>query len=384
MMEVELDQEYHELGTCASPVSETPMDYSSSGVDIDLESEAVGSLVGELGRSVRPDGSLGAPVDLPGGFGGLVEFGDKYLAMATDGVGSKLTVANQVGHWAGVGIDCMAMNVNDLLCVGAEPIAFVDYIAVPKPDRRVHAAIGRSLNEACRRARVTMAGGETASLPGIVRELDLSGTALGWLRRGSEITGSNLQEGDVLIGLPSSGVHSNGFSLVRSVVDRCGASWDDAVPFRVEDGRVERFNQGDLTLGEVFLNPTRIYCDPIVELIQNGPCEISDIHAICHITGGGLSNLLRLHDSLGWHIDSPLPVLGEFSWIQEMGSIEPREMYRTFNMGMGMVVAVSERVSESVLQWISERLPGSAVVGSVTDNGRMVTHLNPSVRFDDY
>ena len=383
-MEVELDQEYHELGTCASPVSETPMDYSSSGVDIDLESEAVGSLVGELGRSVRPDGSLGAPVDLPGGFGGLVEFGDKYLAMATDGVGSKLTVANQVGHWAGVGIDCMAMNVNDLLCVGAEPIAFVDYIAVPKPDPRVHAAIGRSLNEACRRARVTMAGGETASLPGIVRELDLSGTALGWLRRGSEITGSNLQEGDVLIGLPSSGVHSNGFSLVRSVVDRCGASWDDAVPFRVEDGRVERFNQGDLTLGEVFLNPTRIYCDPIVELIQNGPCEISDIHAICHITGGGLSNLLRLHDSLGWHIDSPLPVLGEFSWIQEMGSIEPREMYRTFNMGMGMVVAVSERVSESVLQWISERLPGSAVVGSVTDNGRMVTHLNPSVRFDDY
>ncbi len=384
MMEVELDQEYHELGTCASPVSETPMDYSSSGVDIDLESEAVGSLVGELGRSVRPDGSLGAPVDLPGGFGGLVEFGDKYLAMATDGVGSKLTVANQVGHWAGVGIDCMAMNVNDLLCVGAEPIAFVDYIAVPKPDPRVHAAIGRSLNEACRRARVTMAGGETASLPGIVRELDLSGTALGWLRRGSEITGSNLQEGDVLIGLPSSGVHSNGFSLVRSVVDRCGASWDDAVPFRVEDGRVERFNQGDLTLGEVFLNPTRIYCDPIVELIQKGPCEISDIHAICHITGGGLSNLLRLHDSLGWHIDSPLPVLGEFSWIQEMGSIEPREMYRTFNMGMGMVVAVSERVSESVLQWISERLPGSAVVGSVTDNGRMVTHLNPSVRFDDY
>ncbi len=379
-----MDQEYHELGTCASPVSETPMDYSSSGVDIDLESEAVGSLVGELGRSVRPDGSLGAPVDLPGGFGGLVEFGDKYLAMATDGVGSKLTVANQVGHWAGVGIDCMAMNVNDLLCVGAEPIAFVDYIAVPKPDPRVHAAIGRSLNEACRRARVTMAGGETASLPGIVRELDLSGTALGWLRRGSEITGSNLQEGDVLIGLPSSGVHSNGFSLVRSVVDRCGASWDDAVPFRVEDGRVERFNQGDLTLGEVFLNPTRIYCDPIVELIQNGPCEISDIHAICHITGGGLSNLLRLHDSLGWHIDSPLPVLGEFSWIQEMGSIEPREMYRTFNMGMGMVVAVSERVSESVLQWISERLPGSAVVGSVTDNGRMVTHLNPSVRFDDY
>ena len=381
---MQCDQENHELGSCGSVVSARPMDYASSGVDIDLEGEAVGALVGALSLSTRPKGSIGAPVDLPGGFGGLVEFGDKYLALATDGVGSKLTVANQVGHWAGVGIDCMAMNVNDLLCVGAEPIAFVDYIAVPRPDPEVHAAIGRSLTEACRRAKVTLAGGETASLPGIVNELDLSGTALGWLDRGSEITGANLHEGDVLIGLPSSGVHSNGLSLVRSVVDHCDASWDDIAPFSVEDGRVERFRQGELTLGEIFLNPTRIYCDPIVDLIQKGPCDASHIHAICHVTGGGLSNLLRLHDSLGWHIDSPLPVLEEFSWIQEMGSIEIREMYRTFNMGMGMVIAVSEEVSESVLEWVSGRVPGSAIVGKVTDNGRVVTHLDPAVRFDTY
>ena len=157
-------------------------------------------------------------MDLPGGFGGLIEFGDSLLALATDGVGSKLQIASLLKQWGGVGIDCMAMNVNDLLCVGAEPIAFVDYVAVPKPDPETHAALGASLAEACRLARVTLAGGETASLPGIVTELDLSGTALGYVKKGNAITGEHLEEGDVLIGLPSSGIHSNGYSLVRRVM----------------------------------------------------------------------------------------------------------------------------------------------------------------------
>ena len=169
------------------------MDYASSGVDIDLEGSAVASLISSLGKSVRKPGTPGAPVDLPGGFGGLIEFGEYLLALATDGVGSKLQIASKLNQWSGVGIDCMAMNVNDLLCVGAEPIAFVDYVAVPKPDAEVHAALGASLAEACRIARVTLAGGETASLPGIVTELDLSGTALGFLKKGEAITGANLQ-----------------------------------------------------------------------------------------------------------------------------------------------------------------------------------------------
>ncbi len=360
------------------------LDYAGSGVDIDLEGNAVGALVGALSRSVRKAGSPGAPVDLPGGFGGLVEFGDNYLALATDGVGSKLSIATKLGHWAGVGIDCMAMNVNDLLCVGAEPIAFVDYIAVPKPDPEVHAAIGASLAEACKRARVTLAGGETASLPGIVTELDLSGTALGWLPKGAEITGANLKEGDVLIGLPSSGVHSNGYSLVRNVVSHCGADWNDDAPFSVDESRIERFSQGNITLGEIFLNPTRIYCDPIVDLIQDGPCVSSSIHAICHVTGGGLSNLLRLHDSLGWEIDNPLPVLPEFDWIQENGNVSDREMYRTFNMGCGMIIAVDASVADDVCEWLSERMPGCEIIGSVVDNGRKVTHSNPEVVFEHY
>ena len=164
-----------------------PMDYASAGVDIDLEGAAVASLIASLSASSRPTGTPGAPVDLPGGFGGLIEFGDSLLALATDGVGSKLQIASLLKQWGGVGIDCMAMNVNDLLCVGAEPIAFVDYVAVPKPDPEIHAALGASLAEACRLARVTLAGGETASLPGIVTELDLSGTALGYVKKGNAI-----------------------------------------------------------------------------------------------------------------------------------------------------------------------------------------------------
>ena len=360
------------------------LDYASSGVDIDLEGNAVSALVSALSKSVRKPGTKGAPVDLPGGFGGLIEFGENYLALATDGVGSKLSIASKLNQWHGVGIDCMAMNVNDLLCVGAEPIAFVDYIAVPKPDPDIHEAIGQSLAEACKRARVTLAGGETASLPGIVTELDLSGTALGWLPKGAEITGVNLKEGDLLIGLPSGGVHSNGYSLIRNVVSHCGADWSDPAPFEVDENRIERFSDGRITLGEIFLNPTRIYCDPIVDLIQNGPCDSSAIHAICHITGGGLSNLLRLHDSLGWHIENPLPVLPEFNWIQQNGNVNDREMYRTFNMGCGMIIAVDSQKAELVCEWLSSRLEGCKIIGEVVNNGHKVTHINPDVSFEHY
>ena len=367
------------------------LDYASSGVDIDLEGASVASLVGALSHSIRAAGTPGAPVDLPGGFGGLIEFGDSLLALATDGVGSKLQIASIMGHWSGVGIDCMAMNVNDLLCVGAEPIAFVDYIAVPKPDPEQHAAIGASLAEACRIARVTLAGGETASLPGIVTELDLSGTALGWLPKGAAITGANICAGDVMIGLPASGVHSNGFSLVRKVVEVSGLAYTDSAPFDTEHaGReITRIGEGAVTLGEVLLNPTRIYVNPVTDLIDacragNGPCPADALHGICHVTGGGLSNLLRLHDSLGWHIDNPLPVLPEFNWIQSTGGISDREMARTFNLGMGMVLVVDATHAEAVCDWVTSRLEGTQVVGQVRDHGHKVTHANPDIVFEHY
>jgi len=374
-----------------SAVGDEPMDYASSGVDIDAEGRAIASLVDALGSSVRTSGEKGAPVPLPGGFGGIIEFGDSRLALATDGVGSKLQLAGQAGWLQGVGIDCIAMNVNDLICVGAEPLAFVDYIAVPESDPAVHSALGSSLAEGCQLARVTLAGGETATLPGIVIELDLSGTALGWFPVGHAITGDRLESGDVLIGLPSSGLHSNGYTLVRAVLKRSGKSLDDAVPFDInDDGRISKWASDEVfTLGEVMLNPTRIYVDPLVDLVLacregKGPCSSDDLKAMAHITGGGLSNLLRLHDSLGWHIDSPLPVHPEFSWISDVGSVNSREMHRTFNMGMGMVLAVSEDSAEAVEQWLSEKLPGTRRVGSVNDNGRRVTHHDPSIVFEHY
>ena len=371
-----------------------PMDYASAGVDIDLEGSAVASLIASLGDSTRKPGTPGAPVHLPGGFGGLIEFGDSLLALATDGVGSKLQIASALNQWGGVGIDCMAMNVNDLLCVGAEPIAFVDYVAVPKPDPATHAALGASLAEACRLARVTLAGGETASLPGIVTELDLSGTALGYVKKGDTITGENLRAGDVLIGLPSSGVHSNGYSLVRKVMAHVGAEYTDNAPFAVASvGRsVLRFDGMDdqpITLGEVFLNPTRIYCDPVVDLLHACATEevafsISDLHGICHVTGGGLSNLLRLHGSLGWHIDTPLAPHPEFEWLQSVGGIETREMYRTFNMGCGMIIAVEAHHAEAICEWLGQRMQGVAVIGTVNDAGHKVTHALEGVEFTHY
>lgn len=367
------------------------MNYASAGVDIDLEGSAVSSLVGALSKSVRNKGTPGAPVDLPGGFGGIIEFGDQLLALATDGVGSKLQIASKLNQWHGVGIDCMAMNVNDLLCVGAEPIAFVDYIATPKPDPETHAALGKSLAKACELARVTLAGGETASLPGIVTELDLSGTALGFMPKGEAITGENLQAGDILIGLPSSGIHSNGYSLVRKVVEYTEMGYDEECPFNPESSTREimRFNEGTITLGEVILNPTKIYVDPVIDLLNEARggksgFAFSDIRAIGHITGGGLSNLLRLHDSLGWHIESPLPVHPEFTWMANIADIDDLEMHRTFNMGMGMVIAVNPENAEQITNWLADKLPGSAIVGHVHDKGHKVTHINPEIYFTHY
>ena len=382
-----------EVPTSTGRDMDEPLDYASSGVDIDLEGKAVASLIGSLARSKREPGDLGAPVDLPGGFGGVIEFGDSRLALATDGVGSKLQIANEVGQLGGVGFDCVAMNVNDLICVGAEPLAFVDYIAVPVADPEVHAALGVSLSRACETARVTLAGGETATLPGIVKELDLSGTALGWFPKGRGITGQNLAEGDVLIGLPSSGVHSNGYTLVRAVVERSGCSLEGPCPFDPSHPSrdIERFSGAEAhpTLAEVLLNPTRIYVEPVVDLVlesrrEGGLVGPGSIKAIAHITGGGLSNLLRLHDNLGWHIDSPLDPQPEFGWLSEVGSVTPLEMHRTFNMGMGMVIAVSEDSSDAVEEWVRDRLPGSRRVGRVVENGRLVTHSDPDVVFSHY
>lgn len=221
----------------------------------------------------------------------------------------------------------------------------------------------------------------------------MSGTALGWVPRGMQIEGKEVGKGDAILGLPASGIHSNGFTLVRKILEGCEVGLGDLAPFNVAaegraDGDVWRQEIGDVTLGEVLMNPTKIYVDPVVDLLVAcregcGPCSYEDIHGIAHITGGGLSNLLRLKKGVGFEISQPLPVLPEFVWLQEMGNVSDFEMYRTFNMGMGMCIVVAGKVANQVQAWLAERSPGTKVVGEVNDSGK-VTHRIPAVVFDSY
>jgi phosphoribosylformylglycinamidine cyclo-ligase len=392
------------LGTCvtasATAGSKDGLSYAASGVDIDVEGESVAALVRALGGRAKPRraGELGALVDHAGGFSGLVEFGDRLLALCTDGVGSKLMLCAELGYYESVALDCMAMNVNDLICIGAEPLAFVDYIAAPRPSPEIWAALGRSLGKACEIARVSLCGGETATLPDMVKEIDMSGTALGWLPRGEQLDGRSISPGDVLIGLPSSGIHSNGFSLARKVLERSGLGLNDPadfIPVSHSSTRAGRKvwrhavdSDAQVTVGEILLNPTHIYVDPLVDMFRSmrqdkEPCPYDAVHGIAHITGGGLSNLLRLHPTVGFHISSPLRPLPEFEWMQSVGAICNREMYRTFNMGMGMVIVAAPEHADKLVSWLASRMPGAQIVGSVNDSG-VVTHVLPDVLFNKY
>jgi phosphoribosylformylglycinamidine cyclo-ligase len=339
-------------------------------------------------------------VDKLGGFSGLIDFGPKtLLALCTDGVGSKLVLAAQLNRYQGIPYDCVAMNVNDLLCIGAEPLAFVDYIAAPHPEPSLWATLGSALGAACRLARVTLAGGETASLPDMVTHVDMSGTALGWLPRGAQLDGSRIEPGDLLIGVPSSGLHSNGYSLVRQVVERAGVDLNAAPPFALSTEPTRFFVRDEehqpmwstATLGDILLYPTAIYVNPMVDLVQQcregsteAPCPYEALRGIAHITGGGLSNLLRWRSDLGFDIEDPLPVHPEFYWLQSAaGHISDAEMYRVFNMGMGLVLVVASTAASAVCRWLSARVPGVKIVGRVNERAR-ARHLPTGVEFDHY
>lgn len=383
----------HRRSLCAKgrrqgTTTQMSLDYAASGVDIDVEGAAVRALLRGLGDAGAPraKGSIGSAVAHGGGYSGLIEFGENYLALCTDGVGSKMVLAEQASIYDTVSIDCMAMNVNDLICVGAEPLAFVDYIAAKRPDEAIWGALGRSLAIACRRANVTLAGGETATLPDIVSGVDMSGTALGCVRKGMEIDGENVEIGDKIVALPSSGLHSNGYTLARAIVQKAGARLDETAPFVLSEADRRRLwtLHGQHTLAEVLLTPTAIYVDPIVPLFKamrdhESPAPYSAIHGMAHITGGGLSNLLRLRKNVGFHISHPLPVHPELTWLQHAGEVSDVEMYRVFNMGMGMCMIVDAEHAESICSY----LDGAKIVGHVNNSGR-VTHAIDSVSYDHY
>ena len=312
--------------------------YAEAGVDIDATDEATAALIAKL-KGVGRKGD-GEPIELINGFAGLVKLGDNALAICTDGVGTKILLAEEMDSLHTIGIDCVAMNVNDLICVGAEPISFVDYVALSEPDNEIMSKIGEGLAEGCRQANCTLSGGETAVVPELVRGFDIAGTAVGIVSKEKIIDGNKISEGDVLIGLASSGPHSNGYTLIRNIYN------------------------GDKEIGRELIEPTKIYVKEIISLLN----EV-EVSGIAHITGGGLGNIPRMNDNFRYIIDDPLPVQSVFEWLQKTGNIETKEMYRTFNMGMGMVIATKEVDIDRVLGILGE----AQVIGRI-ENGTGVEH----------
>lgn len=320
--------------------------YAKSGVDIFKEERAIEGILKSIKFNREGKGRY-----LGGHFAGLIDFGDIALVICTDGVGSKVMIANEMKKWDTIGIDCIAMNVNDCICVGAEPMAFVDYLAMENPDPRITEEIGKGLEKGARMANVSIAGGETATLPDIIRGLDLAGTCLGYVKKERIILGDRIQEGDIIVGIESSGLHSNGFTLVRKIIEREGLSYDAPFP---EDIYEER------SIGEVLLTPTKIYVKEIMEIVKN-----MEVHGLAHITGGGVRNLLRLKKGVKFVIEDPLDPQPIFEFIQSRGKVSLREMYQTFNMGMGFCIISPKEYTDDILDIIERYGDRAKTVGYV-------------------
>ncbi|MDE3120304.1 MAG: phosphoribosylformylglycinamidine cyclo-ligase [Paracoccaceae bacterium] len=309
--------------------------YAQAGVDIDAGNALVERIKPAAKRTARAGGMAAL-----GGFGALFDlkaagYSDPILVAATDGVGTKLRIAIDTGHVASIGIDLVAMCVNDLVCQGAEPLLFLDYFATGKLDVDQAAAIIEGIADGCAASGCALVGGETAEMPGMYHDgdFDLAGFAVGAMERGGDLP-KDVTEGDVLLGLTSSGVHSNGYSLVRKVVEVAGLTWSDRAPF------------GTGTLGEVLLEPTRLYVKPALAAMRAG-----GVHGLAHITGGGLTeNLPRVFpDGLGAEIDLnawELPPV--FRWLAETAGIAEPELLKTFNAGIGMVLVVAADRAEAL------------------------------------
>ena len=316
------------------------LSYRDAGVDIDAGNELVERIKPAVKSTKRP----GSDTEI-GGFGGLFDlkaagFKDPILVAANDGVGTKLKIAIESGVHDTVGIDLVAMCVNDLIVQGAEPLFFLDYYATGKLENDVAVDVVEGIAAGCRDANCALIGGETAEMPGMYKagDYDLAGFCVGAAERGNMLPTDDIQEGDVIIGLRSSGVHSNGYSLVRKIVELSGLNWQSPAPF--EDG---------VTLGEALLRPTRIYVRQILAALKYGV----PIKALAHITGGGFTeNIPRvLPDNLTASIDrSAIVAPPVFNWLASEGGIETDEMMRTFNCGVGMVLVTSAEQKDALIK----------------------------------
>jgi phosphoribosylformylglycinamidine cyclo-ligase len=325
--------------------------YGRAGVDQDAADRAVDRLLGALAaiRLERPS----RQVPLPGHYASVIRIDESTgIALSTDGVGTKLLVAEQMRRFDTIGIDCVAMNVNDVICVGAEPLAMLDYIAIERADEDVCAEIGKGLARGAELAQVEIPGGELAQLGDLVRGFDIAGACFGLVSLGDIVDGSAVEPGDAVLGLPSSGLHSNGYTLARRALE--GISLDD-----------DRLGR---PLGEILLEPTEIYVKAVLELLRSGV----DVRGLAHVTSGGLGNLLRLRADVGYEIDDPLPPQPIFGLIQELASVPDEEMHTVFNIGCGFCCVVAEADAEAALALLRGHYPGARRIGAAAAGERTV------------
>ena len=335
----------------AERIAEMTDAYAKAGVDQGAADSAVAGLVRALSAIDlgRPSGQ----VPLPGHYASVIRIDERTgIALSTDGVGTKLVIAEELGRYDTVGIDCVAMNVNDVICVGAEPLAMLDYIAIEKAEPEVCEEIGVGLARGAELAGIEIPGGELAQLGQLVRGVDVSGACFGTVALDAIVDGAAVSPGDVVIGLPSTGLHSNGYTLARSAL----------ADIPLDDDRLGR------PLGEVLLEPTEIYVKPIVELLRSDV----DVRGLAHITSGGTGNLLRLAAEVGYEIDDPLPVPPVFHLIQERGDVSGEEMHEVFNMGCGFCVVVPAADEEAALALLRPHYPEAKQIGSAIDGPRRV------------
>ncbi|MCM1490009.1 MAG: phosphoribosylformylglycinamidine cyclo-ligase [Muribaculum sp.] len=330
--------------------------YEASGVNLEAGYEVVSRIKKHVASTNRPGvmGNIGA-------FGGMFDlaslgYKEPILVSGTDGVGTKLKIAFAVDKHDTIGIDAVAMCVNDVLAQGAEPLFFLDYVAVGKNEPAVVEAIVSGVAEGCRQAGCALIGGETAEMPGMYQpgDYDIAGFTVGAVDRANLIDGSKVKTGDVLVGIASSGVHSNGFSLVRKIV---------------ADARLDlnaKYEEtGDKTLGEMLLTPTRIYVKPVLDVIRN-----VDVHGVAHITGGGFDeNIPRiLHDGQGIEVkEGSWEILPVFKMLEKYGKVPHREMFNIFNMGIGMVLAMDKKDAAKAIEILEKHGEKASVIGKITD-----------------
>jgi len=314
--------------------------YSRAGVDQGAAEEAVAGLVRALASANVPS----RQVQLPGHYASVIRLDARTgIALSTDGVGTKLLLAEQLGRYDTVGIDCVAMNVNDVICVGAEPLAMLDYLAVEKADPQMGEQIGTGLARGAELAGIEIPGGELAQLGELVRGFDLAGACFGVVELDAIVDGSTVEAGDPVIGLPSSGLHSNGFTLARRALD--------GIP--LDDERLGR------PLGEILLEPTEIYVRPVLELLRSQV----DVRGLAHITSGGLGNLTRLRNDLDYDFDQPLDVPPVFELIEELGEVSVEEMHEVFNMGCGFCCVVAAGDEAAALELLRSHYPATQRIG---------------------